>query len=621
MEMTQKKKLQQISANIRRWILNCTNRAGSGHPTSSMSAVELMVALFFDGHFRYDIDHPRHYNNDRLIFSKGHASPLFYALWCAADAVDEDDLMTYRRFDSVFEGHPTSRFRYTEAATGSLGQGLSIGVGMAMSGKYVDEIPFRTYVLIGDSELAEGSQWEAMQIASEYQLDNLVGILDVNRLGQRGPTMQGHNLNVYQKRIEAFGWNTVIVPEGHNLSEISEAYQQAKRCKDRPTMIIAHTIKGKGVSFLEDKNGWHGKALDDEQLKQALKEIEDVPADLRGELKPPQEVNFPVLERSQPEELKYEIGEKIATRTAYGNAVARLGDKFSNMVILDGEVSNSTRAEFFQEQFPERYFEMYIAEQNMVGAALGMALREKMPFVSTFAAFFSRAFDQIRMSPYSGANVKFVGSHAGVEIGQDGPSQMGLEDIAMFRSVLGSTVLYPSDAVSTERCVEQMANRCGIAYLRTTRGKLPVLYGRDERFPIGGSKVLRRSNDDQVTLIAAGVTLHEALSAADELGRSGVSVRVIDLYSVKPLDVETLKAAARETNLLVTIEDHFAAGGIGEAVCGALSDTSITIRSLCVSMRPRSGTTEQLLDQQGISAGKIVEAVKESITSMTHSWQ
>ncbi len=621
MDIQQKEKLQQLAANIRRWILNCTNRAGSGHPTSSLSAVELMVALFFDGHFRYDLDNPRYCNNDRLIFSKGHASPLFYALWCAADAVDEDDLMTYRRFDSVFEGHPTSRFRYTEAATGSLGQGLSIGVGMAMNAKYVDELPYRTYVLLGDSEMAEGSQWEAMEIASHYQLNNLVGVLDVNRLGQRGPTMQGHDLSVYQKRVEAFGWNTIVVPEGHNVSEISDAYERAKTCGDRPTMIIAHTIKGKGVSFLEDQNGWHGKPLDDEQLQQALQEIDESPDDLRGKLEKPQEVNFPILSRSQPEPMTYEVGEKEATRTVYGNAISRLGDKFSNMVVLDGEVSNSTRAEYFKEHFPERFFEMYIAEQNMVGTALGMALRDKIPFVSTFAAFFSRAFDQIRMCPYSGANIKFVGSHAGVEIGQDGPSQMGLEDIAMFRSVLGSIVLYPSDAVSAEKCVEQMANRAGIAYMRTTRGKLPILYNQEERFPVGGSKVLRQSGEDQVTLVAAGVTLHEALAAADQLAQSGVSVRVIDLYSVKPLDVETLRTAAEETNLLVTVEDHFAAGGIGEAVSGALSDMPIPIRSLCVKVRPRSGTTEQLLEQQGISAGKIVEAVKESITSATHSWK
>lgn len=613
--------LRQIAANIRRWILRSTNQAGSGHPTSSLSAVELMVSLFFDGHFRYDLDNPRYCNNDRLIFSKGHASPLCYSLWCAADGIDEDDLMTYRRFDSVLEGHPTSRFRYTEAATGSLGQGLSVGVGMAMNAQYLDKLPYRTYVLIGDSELAEGSQWEAMQIASHYRLNSLTGILDVNRLGQRGATMEGHDLSVYRKRVEAFGWNTIVLPNGHDLSEISRAYLQAAQCKDRPTMILAHTIKGKGVSFLEDEDGWHGKALDDDQMQKALAEIPDAPEDLRVSLTKPQQATFPAHQRSQPDEMDYKIGEKEATRTAYGNAMTRLGDKFSEMVVLDGEVSNSTRAEFFQEKYPERFFEMYIAEQNMVGTALGIALRGKMPFVSTFAAFFTRAFDQIRMCPYSDPNIKFVGSHCGVEIGQDGPSQMGLEDIAMFRSVHGSVVLYPSDAVSTERCVEEMATHSGIAYLRTTRGKLPTLYDVLERFPIGGSKVLRESSDDQVTLVAAGVTLHEALKAADQLEATGVSTRVIDLYSVKPLDAETLRAAARETGFVLTIEDHFAAGGIGEAVSSELSDLSTPVRSLAVSVRPRSGQTQQLLDQQGISADKIFQAVKESITATTHAWK
>ena len=613
--------LRQIAANMRRWILRCTNQAGSGHPTSSLSAVELMVALLFDGHFRYDVDNPRYCNNDRLIFSKGHASPLFYSLWCAADAIDEDDLMTYRRFDSVLEGHPTSRFRYTEAATGSLGQGLSVGVGMAMNAQYLDKLPYRTYVLIGDSELAEGSQWEAMEIASHYRLSNLTGILDVNRLGQRGATMEGRDVDVYRRRVEAFGWNTIVLPNGHDLGEISQAYQHAVECTDRPTMILAHTIKGKGVSFLEDKNGWHGKALDDDQLQEALAEIDEAPEELRGLIKKPQKATFPVHQRSQPSEMDYPIGEKEATRTAYGDAIMRLGDKFSEMVVLDGEVSNSTRAEYFQEKYPERYFEMYVAEQNMVGAALGMSLRGKLPFVSTFAAFFSRAFDQIRMSPYSNANIKFVGSHCGVEIGQDGPSQMGLEDIALFRSVLGSVVLYPSDAVSTQKCVEQMAIHTGIAYLRTTRGKLPTLYDSNEHFPIGGSKVLRESREDQVTLVAAGVTLHEALQAAEALKASGLPARVIDLYSVKPLDADTLRKAARETNLIVTVEDHFAAGGIGEAVSSELADMSTPVQSLCVTVRPRSGQTQQLLDQQGISADKIVQAVKESITATTHSWK
>ena len=604
--------LQQLSVNIRRWILSCTHRAGSGHPTSSLSAVELMVALMFDRNFRYDLSDPKQFNNDRLIFSKGHASPLFYSLWCAAGVLDEDDLMTYRDFDGILEGHPTSRFPYTEAATGSLGQGLSVGVGMAMNAKFLDELPYRTFVLIGDSEMAEGSQWEAIELASHYQLNNLVGILDVNRLGQRGETMLGYDLKTYQKRLEAFGWNTIVVSEGHNIRQISKAYQEAASQDSAPTMIIAKTTKGKGVSFLENENGWHGKPLDDEQLAKALKELPAVPEDLRGEVLKPQAASFPALEDGQVGDIQYASEDQEATRTAYGNAITRLGDKYSRMVVLDGEVSNSTRAEYFREKYPERYFEMFIAEQNMVGTALGMSLRGKVPFVSTFAAFFTRAFDQIRMARYSDPNIKFVGSHAGVEIGQDGPSQMGLEDLAMFRSIMGCAVLYPSDAVSAERLVEAMAAQNGIAYMRTTRGKLPILYGPDDSFHIGGSHVLRQSPDDAVTLIGAGITLHECLKAHDLLKKKGIAARVIDLYSISPLDIETLRKAAEETQRLVVVEDHFAAGGIGEAVAGALADQPTPLLSLCVRIRPRSGETRQLLDLEGISAEKIEEAVLQN---------
>lgn len=601
--------LQQLSVNIRKWILGSTHRAGSGHPTSSLSAVELMVALMFDGNFRYDLTDPKHCNNDRLIFSKGHASPLFYSLWCAAGVLDEDDLMTYRNFESNLEGHPTSRFPYTEAATGSLGQGLSVGVGMAMNAKFLDELPYRTFVLIGDSEMAEGSQWEAIEIASHYQLNNLVAVLDVNRLGQRGPTMLGYELKTYQKRLEAFGWNTLVITEGHNIGQISAAYKKAVAHEDGPTMIIAKTTKGKGIPFLENENGWHGKALDDEQLKEALQQLPQVPDDLRGEILKPQNASFPALDFGTACEFNYQPGDKEATRTAYGNAITRLGDKYSQLVVLDGEVSNSTRAEFFREKYPERYFEMFIAEQNMVGTALGMALRGKNPFVSTFAAFFTRAFDQIRMARYSDPNIKFVGSHAGVEIGQDGPSQMGLEDLAMFRSIMGCAVLYPSDAVSTERLVEEMAALNGMAYLRTTRGKLPVLYSQSDSFCIGGSHVLRQSDHDTITLIGAGITLHECLKAHDALKEKGIVSRVIDLYSINPLDMVTLRKAAVETHRLVVVEDHFAAGGIGEAVAAALADQQTSIQSLCVRVRPRSGETEELLDLEGISAKKIEEAV------------
>src|SRR5512139_456736 len=481
-------KLRKLAALVRYYILTSTTEAGSGHPTSSLSATELMVALLFGGAFRYNVDHPEHPNNDRLIFSKGHASPLFYSLWAAAGKLTEADLMTYRKFGSPLEGHPTVAFQYVEAATGSLGQGLSIGLGMALNAKYIDRVPYRTYVLLGDSEMAEGSQWEAMQIAAHYKLDNLIGILDVNRLGQRGETMYGHDLSAYEKRIASFGWETILV-DGHSFFEILGAYEKAFQVSGKPTMIIARTIKGKGVSFIEDKNGWHGKTLKKEECDRALKELGEVDKSLRGEIGKPEDLK---PEEGVPEasekKMDYTREKSVATRKAYGNGLVRIFPKFPKIVSLDGEVCNSTYAEIFREAYPEQYFEMYIAEQNMVGTALGLCRRGKIPFVSTFSAFMTRAFDQIRMSQYSNPNIKFVGSHAGVSIGQDGPSQMGLEDIAMFRAVLDSVVLYPCDAVSTEKLVEEAAKHHGLTYLRTTREATPVLYREDEKFVIGGSK-------------------------------------------------------------------------------------------------------------------------------------
>ncbi|KAA5542790.1 transketolase [Roseiconus nitratireducens] len=606
--------LDQLARQIRRAILRSTTQAGSGHPTSSLSAVELMTALFFQGHFRFDADHPEHPNNDRLIFSKGHASPLFYSLWAAAGQVSSADLMTYRQFGSPIEGHPTSRFELTEAATGSLGQGLSIGLGMALNGQYLDRLPYRTFVLLGDSEMAEGSQWEAMELASHYQLNNLIGILDVNRLGQRGETMQGHDLTAHQRRIEAFGWETILIEDGHDLAEVDAAYRKAFASDSkRPKMLIAHTIKGKGVSFLEDQPGWHGKPLDEDQLQQALAELPAEGEPITGNLASPENAQ---PEKSSPQASQpfdYKIGDKVATRNAFGNAIQRLGPQWPNLVSLDGEVSNSTRAKFFAEEFPDRFFEMFVAEQNMAGAAIGLARRGKIPFVSSFAAFLTRAFDQIRMARYSDVNVKFVGSHCGVSIGQDGPSQMGLEDIAMFRTIQESVVLYPCDAVSAERLVEAMMQHHGISYLRTTRGKTPVLYDDQTRFSIGGCNVLRRSSNDQATLVAAGVTVHEALRAQETLQQDGIQVRVIDLYSIKPLDRETLRQAAAETEVLITIEDHFPEGGLGEAVRSAVAESTASIRSLAVRKRAMSGTPEELREDQGISADGIVKEVRSCV--------
>src|SRR3989344_2616548 len=547
-------KLKELPKLIRYYCLVSTSAAGSGHPTSSLSATDLMTALFFGGFFRFDLKRPNYANNDRLIFSKGHASPLFYSLYAAAGVVTEKELLTLRKFGSALEGHPTPAFRYTEAATGSLGQGLSIGVGMALNAK-LDKLPYRTYVLLGDSEMAEGSQWEAIQIAAHYKLNNLIAILDVNRLGQRGQTMYGHDVKAYKKRVSAFGWKTIVI-NGHNFNEITKAFATVQAVTDRPVMIIAKTVKGKGVLFIENKDGWHGKALSAIELKKALKELGSINNKLRGELTKPEKIVIQSLKpQTMDSQASYKLGEEVATRKAYGNALARIYPKYPNIVVLDAEVSNSTFAEVFKEKYPARFFEMFIAEQNMVGAALGFSRRGKIPFVSTFAAFLTRAFDQIRMSQYSGANIKFAGSHVGVSIGEDGASQMGLEDIAMFRGVLGSIVLYPSDAVSTEKLVEEMAKHKGISYLRTTRAATPVLYSATQQFSIGGSKILRQSRKDVVTIVAAGITLHEALAADGELKKEGTLIRVIDLYSVKPIDKKTLGRAAKETGGIITVED------------------------------------------------------------------
>lgn len=601
--------LAKIASLMRYWILTATTGAGSGHPTSSLSGVELMAGLLFGGVFRSIPDQPDYPNNDRLIFSKGHASPLLYSLWLAAGQLSEEEMMTYRQFGSRLEGHPSLRFPYVEAMTGSLGQGLSIGLGMALNAR-IDGLPYRTYVLLGDSEMAEGSQWEALQLASYYGLDNLVGILDVNRLGQRGETMLGHDLDAYRLRIEAFGWKTVLV-DGHDLEAVVAAYQQVLAVKGQPAMIIARTIKGKGVSFLEDKNGYHGKTLQEDELRQALQELGEVDREVRGRIAAPAD-RLPA--KRNPEEVKrveYKIKEKVPTRNAYGRALQRIYPAFPDIVCLDAEVSNSTMAEYFKEEYPDRFFEMFIAEQNMVGTALGLARRGKIPFVSTFAAFMSRAYDQIRMCQYSDANIKFVGSHAGVSIGEDGPSQMGLEDIAFFRAVSDCLVLYPCDAVSTEKLVAEAAAHTGMIYIRTTRQGTPVLYDSAEQFPIGGCKVLRQSSDDRATLIAAGITVHEALAAHEELRKQGVSVGVIDLYSIKPVDAKTLRRVGQESGLLLTIEDHYPEGGIGDAVRSALWDARLPVCSLAVSKRPRSGKPRELLDFEGISAGKIIEKVVE----------
>lgn len=601
-------RLQAIARQVRRWCLEMTTEAGSGHVTSAFSATDLMVGLCFGGFFRYDAAEPGHPNNDRLIFSKGHASPLFYALWAAAGKIDPAQLRTFREFGSTLEGHPTRRFPFTEAATGSLGQGLGIGMGMALNARYLDDLTYRTFVLLGDSEMAEGSQWEAIQLAAHYRLANLVGILDVNRLGQRGETMLGRDARAYAERLEAFGWRTRVI-DGHSFPEILDAFAAAAGETERPFMIIARTVKGKGVSFLEDTDGWHGKPVPKDRLGAALQELGTAGIALPAEIPRPDDAQpsaVPPLLAAAPE---YQRGQNVATRKAYGAALARLRDAWPQLVVLDAEVSNSTGAECFAQAAPTRFFEMFIAEQAMVETAVGLALRGKIPFASTFAAFLSRAFDQIRMAQYSDANIKLVGSHAGVSIGEDGASQMGLEDFAMFRAVPGVVVLHPCDALSTEKLVEAAAAHQGMVYLRTLRQATPVLYSDTEAFPIGGSKTLCSSERDVATIVAVGATVHEALAAHARLQTDGIAVRVIDAYSVHPLDAATLRRAANETSAFVTVEDHHAAGGLGEAVLAALAENPRPTEILAVRKRPLSGKGDELREYAGISADAITAAV------------
>ena len=584
----------------------------SGHPTSSMSAADLMAVLLTE-YLHYDFDHPEDPRNDHLVFSKGHASPLVYSLFKAAGAITDEELLTFRKFGSRLEGHPTPIIPWVDVATGSLGQGLPFGVGIALAGKRLDRLPYRIWVLCGDSEMAEGSMWEAFEHAAHDGLDNLTAIIDVNRLGQRGETMHGWDLDSYAKRAEAFGWHAIEI-DGHDVDAINAAYAEAVATEGRPTVIVAKTVKGKGVKAVENQEGWHGKALDDPES--AIAELGGI-RNLMIDVAKPDFEGQPHEFESGPLELPtYELGDEVATRKAYGDALAALGSGRGDVVALDGEVSNSTFAEIFAKAHPERYFEMYIAEQQMVAAAVGIQVRGWRPFASTFAAFFTRAYDFIRMAAVSRANIRLCGSHAGVSIGEDGPSQMGLEDLAALRAVHGSTVLYPSDANQTAKLVAAMADLDGIAYLRTTRAATAVIYATDEEFPVGGSKVVRSSDDDEVTIIGAGITLHEALKAADALGEEGVSARVIDLYSVKPVDVETLRAAAEATGgRFVTAEDHWPEGGLGEAVLSAFADADESPRviQLAVHEMPTSGKPEELLATAGIDAEHIAAAARRLV--------
>ena len=585
----------------------------SGHPTSSMSAADLMSVLLAK-YLRYDFDAPDDPRNDHLVFSKGHASPLLYSMYKAAGAITDEELLTFRKFGSRLEGHPTPVLPWVDVATGSLGQGLPYGVGIALAGKRLDRLPYRIWVLCGDSEMAEGSMWEAFEHAWHEKLDNLIAIIDVNRLGQRGETMHGWDLDSYAKRAEAFGWRAIEI-DGHDVEAIDAAYAEALETSGTPTVIVAKTIKGKGVKAVENKDGFHGKALDDpEAAIEELGGIRNITIDVaKPELGEPHRFEHGTLELPS-----YEVGDDVATRKAYGDTLKALGDGRGDVVALDGEVSNSTFAEIFRDAHPDRYFEMYIAEQQMVAAAVGIQVRGWKPYASTFAAFLSRAYDFVRMAAISRANLKLVGSHAGVSIGEDGPSQMALEDLAAFRAVHGSTVLYPSDANQTAKLVEAMADLDGIVFLRTTRANTPVVYEAGEDFPVGGAKVVRSSESDDVALIGAGITLHEALKAADALAEAGVGARVIDLYSVKPVDVETLRAAAEATGgRFVVAEDHWPEGGLAEAVLSAFADSDERPRVVHLAVRelPGSGTPAELLAAAGIDADHIAAAARELVAS------
>jgi transketolase len=601
--------LKGIANQLRIHSITATTAAGSGHPTSCCSAADVVAALFF-GHMRYDAKNPHYHNNDRFILSKGHAAPLLYAAWAETGLFPAADLLKLRKFGSDLEGHPTPRLPFVDVATGSLGQGLSVGVGMALAAR-LDQLDYNTYVLLGDGEIAEGSVWEASSLAGVYKLNNLIAIVDANRLGQSQATAFGHDIGVYRKRFEAFGWRVEDI-DGHDLEEISEVLGGVG-LNDQPLAIIAKTYKGAGVSFLQDKDGWHGKPLNQEEEAKAIAELQ--PSSKSGigvAITAPNQLPAPnhAAPAGYPS-LSYKIGDSVATREAYGNALARIGDVDQRIIAVDGDTKNSTYADKFFKKFPERSTECYIAEQNMVGVATGFGARGKVPFASTFACFFTRAFDQIRVAGISQANLKLAGSHVGVSIGEDGPSQMGLEDLAMMRAIAGSTVLYPSDAVSTEKLVEQMALVKGVCYLRTSRPKTPVIYNNDEPFPIGGAKVLRQNAGDKVTVIAGGVTLFEALKAADVLKNEGVGITVIDAYSIKPLGRDVILAAAKKTNnTVITVEDHYAEGGLGDAVSGELSVDGIKVHKLAVTALPRSGKPEELLAHFGIDAAAIVKKVK-----------
>ena len=604
--MDKKDVLANIAKRLRIHSLRMTTKAGSGHPTTCLSMAELISCLFFE-EMRYNPKNPRDWANDEFILSKGHAAPILWAALAEAGIIHERELMNLRKLTSTLEGHPTPRMKWVKAATGSLGQGLSVGVGMALAMK-LGKSPGRVFVMMGDGECAEGAVWEAANTASYLKLDNLRAVVDVNRLGQSEETMHGFDLKAYERKFNAFGWDVIRI-NGHNINQILGAFRKANQ-SNKPTSILAGTIKGKGVSSLEDKNGWHGKPLKEDALQEALKRLGPMPEidSKRYVKKPKSRRTLHLIKRYNFKKNSYY--DKTATRRAYGNALLNLGQINEAVIALDGDVKNSTYAEDFFKTFPRRAFQIYIAEQNMVGMSLGLSAKGFLPFVATFSAFLSRAHDQIRMASYSFSNIKFVGSHSGVSIGADGPSQMGLEDLAIFRPIPGCAVLYPSDAYSAEGCVESIARHKGLAYLRTARPATPLIYSKKHKFPIGGSKVLRKNKKDKATVIAAGITVYEALKAHEELKKEGISVRVIDAYSIEPIDKKNIIREVNEAKKkVVVVEDHYQNGGLGDAVAGTLGGKAEIVH-LAIKELPRSGKPEELMEKYGINAKHIKNAVK-----------
>ncbi|XP_048587058.1 transketolase [Nematostella vectensis] len=608
--------LQNIANKLRILSIKATNAAKSGHPTSCTSIAELISVLFFHT-MRYKVSNPRDASSDRFVLSKGHAAPILYAAWCEAGLFSQDHLMTLRKIDSELEGHPVPRQVFTDVGTGSLGQGLSCACGMAYMGKHIDKASYRVFCLLGDGESAEGAVWEAMSFASFYKLDNLVAIFDVNRLGQSQPTALQHKMDVYRQRAEAFGWNAIVI-DGHDVEAVCRAFHEAEITTGRPTCLLAKTFKGRGIIGVEDNDGFHGKALGD-KAEPAIAHLEKL---IKGPVyyHNPRPVieDAPLLKQTEvklSEPPNYTLGQKLPIRNAYGTALAKLGTSCDRVVALDGDMKNSTFSITFMNAHPDRFIECFIAEQNMVGVAVGCATRGRaIPFVSTFAAFLCRASDQIRMAAVSQSSVNFVGSHVGCSIGEDGASQMALEDMAMFRALPGSVVFYPSDAVACERAVELAANYPGITFTRATRPDSAVIYANDEPFAIGKAKVVRQSEDDHVLVIAAGVTLDEAMKAANHLELEGIHVRILDPFTVKPIDKAGIVANAKATNgKVVVVEDHYHEGGLGEAVFSAIVECGFRVRHLAVPRVPQSGPCAALLEMFGISAGCIIKTVKELV--------